>query len=115
MRGVELRATLRNQLNPANGKMEMSYTRRNGTPVFMMRPCNKCLRRRHDNQWRFDSDCREDPAMKAFVVNYANDIYGAGCYDIDTYDKIDYRLRSEAAGVYDSEEKSGNNMGFEQM
>jgi hypothetical protein len=115
MRGAELRATLRHRLNPANGKTEMSYTRRNGTPVFMMRPCNKCLRRGQDNQWHFDFDCREDPAMKAFVVNYANDIYGAGCYDIDTYHEIDHRLRSEAEGVYDSEEESGNDMGFEQM
>jgi len=43
-RGAELRATLRYRMNPATGKMEMSYTRRNGTPVFMIRPCNKCLR-----------------------------------------------------------------------
>jgi hypothetical protein len=115
MHGAELQATLRHQLNPANGKREMFYTRRNSTPVFMMRPCNKCLRRGQDNQWHFDFDCHEDPAMKVFVVNYANDIYGAGCYDIDTYDEIDYRLRSEVEGVYDSEEESGNDMGFEQM
>jgi hypothetical protein len=116
MRGAELRATMKHRLNPATGKAEMSYTRRNGTPVFMMRPCNKCLRQRgQDNQWHFDFDCREDPAMKAFVVNYANDIHGTGSYDMDNYHEIDYRLRTEAEGVYDSEDESGNDMGFEQM
>ena len=87
-------------MNPATGKMEMLYTRRNGTPVFMMRPCNKCLRQREqDNQWHFDFDCREDPAMKAFVINYANDIFGDNVYDIDNYHEIDRRLQTEAENV----------------
>jgi len=112
-RGAELCATLRHRMNPATGKMEMSYTRRNGTPVFMMRPCNKCLRQRgQDNQWHFDFDCREDPAMKAFVINYANDVYGGNLYDIDNYHEIDHRLRTEAENVYDSDDESGNDLGF---
>jgi len=111
-RGAELRATLRHRMNPATGKMEMSYTRRNGTPVFMMRPCNKCLRRGQDNQWHFDFDCREDPAMKAFVINYANDIIGDDVYDMDNYHDIDHRIRIEAENVYDSDDDSGNDLGF---
>jgi hypothetical protein len=39
----------------------------------------------------------------------------AGGYNLDTYHEIDHILRSEAEGVYDSEEESGNDMGFEQM
>jgi len=104
------------EMNPATGKMEMSHTRRNSTPVFMMRPCNKCLRQRvQDNQWHFDFDCREDPAMKAFVINYANDIFGDNVYDIDNYHEIDHRLRTEAENVYDSDDDSGNDLGFEDL
>ena len=100
-------------MNPATSKMEMSYTRRNGTPVFMMRPCNKCLRQRgQDNQWHFDFDCHEDPAMKAFVINYANDIFRDNDYHIDNYHEIDHRLRTEAENVYDSDDDSGNDLGF---
>jgi hypothetical protein len=115
MCGAELRATLKYRLNTANAKTEMSYPRCNGTPVFMLRSCNKCLHWGQDNQLHFDFDCHEDPAMMAFVVNYMNDIYGACCYDMDTYHEIDHRLHSEAERVYDSEEESGNDMGFEQM
>jgi len=115
-RGAELRATLRHRMNLATGKMELSYTRRNVTLVFMMRPCNKCLRQRgQDNQWHFDLDCREDPAIKAFVIDYANDIFGDNLYDIDNYHEIDHRLRTEAENVYDSDDDSGNDLGFRDL
>jgi hypothetical protein len=53
--------------------------------------------------------------MKAFVVNYANDIHGANVYDMDSYLEIDHRLRTEAEELYDSEDESGNDMGFRHL
>jgi len=50
--------------------------------------------------------------MKAFVINYANDISEDNVYDIDNYHEIDHRLRTEAENVYDSGDDSGNDLRF---
>jgi len=50
--------------------------------------------------------------MKAFVINYANDIFGDNIYDIDNYHEIYHRLQTEVENVYDSDDDSGNDLGF---
>ena len=34
---------------------------------------------------------------------------------MDKYDDIDHRLQTEAENIYDSEDESGNDMGFREM
>lgn len=76
---ANMKATVRRRLNPATNKMETSYLRKDQTPVFIQRACMKCEKKGYE-RWHFDFDCRQDPALKVYVVDYVNTIHGSDIY-----------------------------------
>jgi hypothetical protein len=68
---MAMRTSGKKRINPDTGTASLSFIDRTGNLRFIQRTCRNCEAAGRQNQWHFDFDCRRNPQIKTFTVQYA--------------------------------------------